>query len=120
MWNSDTLFAFSPQPCPEGGYEVRWRIPADLPYFQGHFPNDPILPAVAVIEASVTAIQRATGNRKPFSEIPTAKFTGVLKPGMEVVIHLLPPASAGESWQVEWNLCEGATKTLMAELTIGF
>ena len=57
-------------------------IAADHPAYTGHFPGEPILPGVVLLDAAV----RAAGA----SEILSAKFHAVVRPGEPLTLDLEP------------------------------
>ena len=54
-------------------------VAADHPALAGHFPDNPIVPGVLLLDLALTAIAR----RRPVSlvAIETVKFLGLLRPG---------------------------------------
>jgi 3-hydroxymyristoyl/3-hydroxydecanoyl-(acyl carrier protein) dehydratase len=90
-----------------------WLVPAQLPYFEGHFPNNPILPAVAVIDVSLQLIQKL--QKKPhlqIREIRTTKFMSPITPN--TTVHLaahLSPVETPNRWLVEWSAVSPTTDT---------
>jgi 3-hydroxymyristoyl/3-hydroxydecanoyl-(acyl carrier protein) dehydratase len=91
------------------------KVPADSAYLNGHFPNMPVFPAVAIIDASLYFIKSALKQNDLYiQEIPSAKFLSPIAPEQALRIEL---QSVGDSdWKVEWN-DEGSRKTL-ATLTL--
>jgi 3-hydroxymyristoyl/3-hydroxydecanoyl-(acyl carrier protein) dehydratase len=59
-----------------------WKVPGDLPYFNGHFPSNPILPGIAMIDASLEVVRYALSlESAPFiKKLHSAKFTGLVRP----------------------------------------
>ena len=54
---------------------MRWIVPYDLPFFNGHFPEGSILPSVISLEASLELIGLALKKEKVFlTEVKTAKW----------------------------------------------
>jgi 3-hydroxyacyl-[acyl-carrier-protein] dehydratase len=49
--------------------------------FQGHFPGNPVLPAVCLIQAAATLLSRWTGHPLRVSEVVSAKFFASAGPG---------------------------------------
>lgn len=66
---------------------MRFRIPHDHPALAGHFPGNPVVPGVVVLEQVVAAIQ-AQGDAMPPSRLPQVKFLSPLRPGEDADIEL--------------------------------
>ena len=76
------------------------NITINEPFFQGHFPGNPIMPGVLMLEAMAQLgavllqyIPEAKGKLTVFAGIDNARFRGLVKPGdrldMECVISKL-------------------------------
>lgn len=69
-------------------FEVTIRMPHDHPAFPGHFPDDPIVPGVLILEQ----VQNALAIREERSVVVVGasiiKFVSPLRPGEELVISL--------------------------------
>lgn len=92
------------------GERYRWVVPADLPYFEGHFPGRPTLPAVAMIDFTLELVRRRPGfERAELGRLKAAKFTAVIVPGSEVEVTVTRDHSASvqTSWKAEWRLDHG-------------
>jgi 3-hydroxymyristoyl/3-hydroxydecanoyl-(acyl carrier protein) dehydratase len=61
--------------------EKRGTIPAGHPALPGHFPGDPIVPGVVLLDQVLGALP-------PTMSIPWAKFHAPLRPGEEFVIRI--------------------------------
>ena len=95
------------------------------PFFQGHFPNNPIMPGVLQIEAlAQTAapilmlLEQYKGKLALFAGVDNAKFKNIVRPGdkleMETeVIKMKGPIAKciGRSF-VDGKLCTEATMTV--------
>ena len=57
-------------------------------YFDGHFPNFPILPAVAQLELAARFASQFLGTSISFSEIKRSKFSNFIKPDMPILLKL--------------------------------
>lgn len=55
-------------------------IPADHPALAGHFPGDPIVPGVVLLEDIMQVLAEAGGSYR-LRGIPQVKFLAPLKPG---------------------------------------
>ncbi len=88
-----------------GTLRAEWRIPENLFYFDGHFPNSPVLPAVAIVDLSVSFLESGTGPRTlSLQKIISAKMAKALHPGETVRIEAVAKGSSpeGEDWSVHW------------------
>jgi 3-hydroxyacyl-[acyl-carrier-protein] dehydratase len=66
----------------------RTVIPADEPYFAGHFPGNPVVPGVAILERVIEEISRQAGTPQVAQRIEAVKFLAPLRPGDELSIEL--------------------------------
>lgn len=62
-------------------------IPADHPSLQGHFPGDPIVPGVVILNEVVRLIEQRLTSRAVVG-IRSVKFIKPLRPGSEVVLFI--------------------------------
>ena len=67
-------------------HAVFWFDPS-LPVFKGHFPGNPILPGVFLIEMVRTAWSTATKKRCNIVKICRAKFAGIILPGQDISLN---------------------------------
>ena len=65
--------------------EARVRFPAHAPYFAGHFPGQPVVPGVVLIDAAVQIAAQASGLPLRLRRLASAKFTQVVGPDQEAV-----------------------------------
>jgi 3-hydroxymyristoyl/3-hydroxydecanoyl-(acyl carrier protein) dehydratase len=64
-------------------------VPDDLIYFEGHFVDHPVLPAVAQLDALVvTAIREAWPSLGRLERLTRLKFRRVVPPGARLRLHL--------------------------------
>ncbi|WP_298632768.1 AMP-binding protein [uncultured Umboniibacter sp.] len=63
-------------------------ISADLAWFEGHFPEQPVLPGVAMVWMAEQYIQLWFEESRSISVLATVKFQSVIKPGADVQIRL--------------------------------
>ena len=71
--------------------------------FAGHFPENPILPAVAQVQMGLAAICRASQEHAatlPRFSMPTAKFTKPVLPDQGVTVLCRPSQQQAGRWQV--------------------
>lgn len=76
-------------------------VSPQFPSFEGHFPENPILPAVSIIDISLHLISQLN---VPVSyaniRMKKSKFAGQVRPGQNVEISA--KNEAGQSWKVVW------------------
>ena len=73
---------------------ARWYIDPDAYFFAGHFPGNPILPGVLIVEAlaqtgalAALAEPDSEGKLALFAGIERARFRRVVRPGEELVLE---------------------------------
>lgn len=122
MIDPSSIFDFQIEPsnCHPGCFHTTWIVPDKLVYFDGHFPGHPILPAIAVLDASVEFLRKATQNTGlQLKSNSSSKFSQPIMPKAEIEIfaHFLRE----NTWDMEWKLI-GPTKpeNRLADLRISF
>ncbi len=100
---------FIPVKSSENLPQMQWQIPTDLFYFHGHFPKNPILPAVAFIDLSLEIRKASTGLRKNW-KLNAMKILNPLRPGDRVKLSY--QVISAEAWRVEWSLDEALIAAL--------
>lgn len=58
---------------------AQFEFERDLPSLDGHFPGDPIVPGVVLLERAMNAIAASLGDARPV-EIKWAKFRAPVRP----------------------------------------
>ena len=72
----------------ENSVTLEFSVPEFSPYFIGHFPGFPILPAVAQVEIVVRFAQRYFGSAVALSQLKRVKFSSLIKPYMQMLLKL--------------------------------
>ena len=84
------------------------NVSVNEPFFQGHFPNHPVMPGVLIIEsmaqtAAVLVVQSlggdAAGRVVYFMTIESAKFRRPVVPGDQLRIHVTRERRRGAVWK---------------------
>ncbi len=83
------------------------NVSINEPFFQGHFPNHPIMPGVLLIEAmaqtSAVLVIKTTGNAAGkvvyFMTIDKARFRKPVRPGDQVELHVEKTRNRGNVWK---------------------
>ncbi len=100
------------------------NVSINEPFFQGHFPAQPVMPGVLIIESMAQAAavlvvhtmgSDAEGKLVYFMSVDQARFRKPITPGDQVHIHVKKLRSRGNVWKFKGEArVEGA---LMAEAT---
>lgn len=97
----------------ELGREVLVTLPGSLPWFNGHFPSQPVLPAVITTEISDALICWLYKIVPKF--VITAKFKGPIFPATNLILTILNPRD--DSVSIIWrNADEPNADQFLAEL----
>jgi 3-hydroxyacyl-[acyl-carrier-protein] dehydratase len=97
-------------------------ITANEPYFQGHFPTNPIMPGVLIVEAMAqsaavlviaTLGPTALGSKVYFMSVEQARFRRPVVPGDRLMLHIRKLRSRMQVWKCEAQAMVG--EQLVAE-----
>lgn len=70
----------------ELGLEKTFVFPLDFEGFQGHFPNNPILPAVIQVMVVREAIAEHLGHEINVTRVLNAKFLQIIHPNIPITV----------------------------------
>lgn len=79
----------------ESEAEIAFTLPADLIFFEGHFPERAVLPGLAQVHMAVLLAHRLWGRWPSDANLARLKFRRVLMPGDAVVLTLKWKADIG-------------------------
>ena len=71
--------------------EALAEVPADSPWFSGHFPGEPILPGIALVHLVEQAIEREAlkkGEGFQFHSLKRVRFTQPVRPGDTLSVNI--------------------------------
>ena len=100
----------------KSGRSVRLRVPADCPYFEGHFPGEPILPAIGQLELITTALAKLGEPARTISVIDVLRMSRPVGPGETLQLLLSPVATNGS---VRFTLKDEVGLVSRGSLTLG-
>jgi 3-hydroxyacyl-[acyl-carrier-protein] dehydratase len=66
------------------------HVPPDSPWFDGHFPGEPILPGVAQIGMVFDAIRKARNPNLKISSVRRVRFKRIIRPDDQLKIIAAP------------------------------
>lgn len=97
--------------------QFRFEVPQNLSYFIGHFPDNPVLPAVAIMDISHFFINQAFHEQNPlnsYKEVPQLKIKTSVLPNQICIIEVLKKDES--RYEVFWK----SSDQPVAEITILF
>ena len=82
---------------PEGGVPVTGRrhLPADEPFFAGHFPGMPVVPGVFTLEALAECARRSLPVGATLASAPLVRFRRRVDPGDTLELTVTPAGGEG-------------------------
>lgn len=103
-----------------------FAVHGDEPWLRGHFPGDPLLPGVLLIEAAAQLAGVIAQNDPRLPPLPGLKLTalrnvkilGSARPGEAVRLEARVTARLGSLVQAQASAFVAGTKILTAELTL--
>ena len=99
----------------ENEFRADVQVPADSPWFDGHFPGEPVLPGLAQISMVFDMIQKASGGAWCVSGVSRIRFKRIVRPEERLEIIAVPLAKQTDAFsfriQVEGELaCSGVIR----------
>jgi 3-hydroxymyristoyl/3-hydroxydecanoyl-(acyl carrier protein) dehydratase len=69
-------------------YRAAFTIPREHPALPGHFPGDPVVPGVLILDEVRLAAERWLGHETAIRRLPKGKFVAPMLPGETATIEL--------------------------------
>jgi 3-hydroxyacyl-[acyl-carrier-protein] dehydratase len=99
------------------------NVTANEPYFTGHFPENPIMPGVMIVEALAQAggLLFEIGERLcVLARIDNVKFRGIVRPGDQLVLEAEALATMSAMGKVRAKASVDEKIVVTAEITYSF
>ncbi len=105
------------------------NVSINEPFFQGHFPGNPIMPGVLIIEAMAQvggvlarlsvpgALKKEAGDAVLFMSMDKVKFRKPVVPGDQLVLELTPLRTGSRVWKMAGKAFVKEDLVAQAELT---
>ena len=99
------------------------NISVNEPFFQGHFPGNPVMPGVLIVEAlaqvaGILAFKSGVqGNTVYFMSIEKVKFRKIVMPGDQLRLEVKVTHKRGNVWKFSGHAFVGDRLTSEAEFT---
>ncbi len=74
-------------------------VAADHPAFAGHFPGQPILPGVVLLDAALHALAAQQGMPGPL-QLKSVKFLSPVQPGETLALHSAASPAGGFRFEI--------------------
>ena len=91
--------------------EYSWLVPVDHPAFAGHFPGQPIVPGVVLLDRAILFAEQMIGAPVAQWHIGNAKFLSPVGPGEALTFVLAQKSSGAITFSVraaERNVASGS------------
>jgi 3-hydroxymyristoyl/3-hydroxydecanoyl-(acyl carrier protein) dehydratase len=82
------------------GLSLPLSVAADHPAYAGHFPGQPILPGVVLLDEALQALALRQGLDAAVGQIKSAKFPSPVKPGEALRLHYAATAAGAFRFEV--------------------
>lgn len=118
MSNLTTVFqqAFRAVESETASATAELQFAPDCFFFAGHFPGQPVLPAVVQVASAIELASRLLGSPQCLAEVTRAKFTNPTGPGRLLRLAVSVEAEDGGRHKVRATLTEG--DLLVSELVL--
>lgn len=80
--------------------EYRWQVPADHPAFAGHFPGNPIVPGVVLLDRAILFAETMLGKPGLNWQVGNAKFFSPVQPEEALTFSLTTKPSGAIAFTV--------------------
>jgi 3-hydroxymyristoyl/3-hydroxydecanoyl-(acyl carrier protein) dehydratase len=97
--------------------EVEVKVAASHGGFLGHFPEDPVLPGVVLLDLVASAVRGALGPDRWLSGIPWLRWRAVVRPGDDLRIQL-HGAENGDGDEVAFEVRRQRDHALVSQGTL--
>lgn len=88
-------------------------IPADHPAYAGHFPGQPILPGVVLLDAALHALATQQGGAAGGSvHLNAAKFLSPVRPGEALTLHAAASPAGGVRFEIRCADAQGGERSV--------
>lgn len=79
-------------------------VGADHPCLTGHFPGNPVVPGVMILDAVLAAARGQVGANRPLQRLPQIKFLRPLLPEQVVTIELNAVATSAHQQRLRFRI----------------
>lgn len=98
--------------------KLNWIVPENIPFFDGHFPGQPILPGFAIVDESLRFLREQKKDLPLAFNIQNAKFARPITPRMQIEVSAEQEAESTNRWVVRWS--DATTQDELVLLSVVF
>ncbi|KAB2968424.1 hypothetical protein [Zoogloea sp.] len=80
--------------------ELTWTVPLAHPAFPGHFPGQPILPGVVLLDQAIALAATVLAPDTTILGLGNAKFFRPVRPGTRLVFRFPPTGAAAQAFEI--------------------
>jgi len=91
------------------------QVPAESPWFDGHFPGDPLVPGVAQLAMVADLLEEALGCPVTLTGVSRVRFKQAIRPGETITVRITPKDA---SLAFGFNLESGAEPVCSGNIRI--
>lgn len=77
-------------------HAIQVRLNADHKIYEGHFPNQPVVPGVCTMQLVKECVEKIKNVTLCYSQVQTCKFLSVINPKVDNIIEIAITLSDGE------------------------
>lgn len=81
-------------------HAVSLPIAADHPAYAGHFPGQPILPGVVLLDEALHALAARLGRQDAAWQLKSVKFHSPVQPGESLTLHSAESPTGGFRFEI--------------------
>lgn len=93
---------------------LEWQVPLAHAIFEGHFPGNPIVPGVWLLDEALARVRSWAGWHEQAVRVDNAKFFQPVRPGTHLHLELQRKASGAVSFR--WR--DGETAVASGQLAL--
>lgn len=114
MENINTIFIPIDKKSLSDQFIVYWRVKENIKFFNGHFPNNPVLPGVLIMEGSLEFLRKHLERDLILKKVISCKFMAPITPQMD--LKIIFNKINLNTWNIDWIIKENNNSA--AKLTI--
>lgn len=98
----------------------RYCLAPDFPLFAGHFPGQPVLPALGHVLLARSAAERLRGETLSIASVDQAKFLTPVEPGAVLDVLMAPAGERNGAWHFQHFLMRDGEAVEAARIKMTF